>query len=97
MLEPEWGATEPPGARPVKGNPLVKLIVLAVSLITNYQYNPKRAWTATKSASTGCPAGRLRVEAQIAPTFRLSRRDAPKGRVTPSAYPKASCRFAACL
>lgn len=33
MLEPEWGATQPPGARPVKGNPLVKLIVLAVVAI----------------------------------------------------------------
>ena len=28
------------------------LAVLAVSLITNYQYNPKRAWTATNSASS---------------------------------------------
>jgi hypothetical protein len=28
------------------------LAVLAVSLITNYQYSPKRAWTATKSATT---------------------------------------------
>jgi hypothetical protein len=27
------------------------LAVLAVSLITNYQYTPKRAWTATMSAS----------------------------------------------
>jgi hypothetical protein len=33
--------------------------------------------------------GRLRVEAQIAPTFRLSRRDAVKGRVRPSAFQTA--------
>jgi hypothetical protein len=28
------------------------IAVLAVSLITNYQYSPKRAWTATTSANT---------------------------------------------
>ena len=30
MLEPEWGTTDPPGARPVKGNPAVKLLILSV-------------------------------------------------------------------
>lgn len=33
MLEPDWGTTEPPGARPVKGNPAVKLIVVALVIV----------------------------------------------------------------
>lgn len=33
MLEPDWGTTEPSGARPVKGNPAVKLIVAAVIVV----------------------------------------------------------------
>lgn len=30
MLEPQWGMTDPPGTRPVRGNPAVKLIVGAL-------------------------------------------------------------------
>lgn len=33
MLEPEWGQTEPPGIKPVKGSPLVKLLVTAALVI----------------------------------------------------------------
>lgn len=32
MLEPEWGPTDPPGARPVRGHPGIKLVVGAVAL-----------------------------------------------------------------
>lgn len=33
MLEPDWGTSDPRGARPVKGNPALKLIVLAIVAI----------------------------------------------------------------
>ena len=33
MLEPEWGQTGPPGIKPVKGSPLVKLLVGAILIV----------------------------------------------------------------
>lgn len=33
MLEPEWGQTGPPGVTPVKGSPLVKLLIGAILLV----------------------------------------------------------------
>lgn len=33
MLEPEWGQTEPAGIKPVKGSPLVKILVAAILVV----------------------------------------------------------------
>lgn len=33
MLEPEWGQTEPPGTKPVKGSPIIRFLVAAVVVI----------------------------------------------------------------
>lgn len=33
MLEPGWGQTEPPGVKPVKGSPLVKILIGAILIV----------------------------------------------------------------